>query len=353
MNQPKVYIIIVNWNGWRDTIECLESVFRLNYQNYTVIVCDNDSTDCSIEHISAWANGCLNSWVKTDNPLRTLTYPPIDKPIPFRNHKSTSEYDCNRHEVPLVFIKNSQNLGFAGANNVALRSILNTDYFDYVWLLNNDTVVHPDSLNQQVAKMMNRVEAGICGSTLFFYDQVELVQSQGGSVYNKWLGVAAPIGANKSKSSILSEAEVEHQINYVAGASMLISRKFLLDIGLMSEDYFLYYEEIDWAVRGSKLFHLCYAEKSIVYHKEGASIGSSSISKNRSIISEYFMTRNRFRFTYKFYPYALPFVYLGFIMTVFNRIRRREWGKIIPILTASLLFMKQSECYSPRNPSQH
>lgn len=348
MNHSKVYIVIVNWNGWSDTIECLESVFRLVYENYTVIVCDNGSSDGSLQHIKAWAEGNLDSWVTKDNPLNSLSHPPVSKPIPFLSHESASENDCKGNDAPLILIKNALNLGFAGANNVALRFILKTAHFDYVWLLNNDTVVHPDALTFLVERMMESSEAGMCGSTLFFYDHNELVQSQGGAVYNKWLGIARPIGANKLKEGMLSTAEVEKQINYVAGASMLVSRNFLLNIGLLSEDYFLYYEEIDWAVRGERFFNLVYAEKSVVYHKEGASIGSSVISKNRSILSEYFMIRNRFLFTTKFFPYFLPFVFAGFIITLLNRIRRREWNKILPVLVAPLHFIEKFELYTPK-----
>lgn len=346
MSFEKVYIIIINWNGWGDTIECLESVFRLNYLNYTVIVCDNDSSDNSVEHIKAWADGHLNLWTRADNPLRPMTFPSIIKPIPFIiSDNSTDDLSC-KCEVPLVIIRNSRNIGFAAANNVGLRYALNNMDLGYAWILNNDTVVLPDSLQHLIESMREDCTVGICGSTLLYYDKPNLIQSQGGSGYNKWLGTANAIGVNKSIDQMLGATEVARQIDYVAGASMLISQKFILNIGLMSEDYFLYNEEIDWAVRGNKSYKLGYAEKSIVYHKEGASIGSSIESKSRSVISEYFMIRNRFKFTSKFFPYALPFVFAGFVITLINRVRRREWNKIIPIMSAALFFKKQRTRYS-------
>ncbi|WP_211325081.1 glycosyltransferase family 2 protein [Hydrogenothermus marinus] len=79
----KVYIIILNYNGWADTIECLESVLRNDYPNYQVIVVDNDSPNNSMEYIKAWAEGKLDVWVKPNHSLRYLSHPPIKKPIPY------------------------------------------------------------------------------------------------------------------------------------------------------------------------------------------------------------------------------------------------------------------------------
>lgn len=340
MNNPKVYVVILNWNGWGDTIECLESVFRLNYQNYTVIVCDNDSSDNSFERIKAWAEGSLDVWSNTNNSLRSASYPPVDKPIPFMDLEISSVDEIVKHEIPLVLIKNSSNLGFAAGNNVGLRYVIKEDDFEYVWLLNNDTVVQPDALQHLVERMREKPSAGICGSTLYYYDKTELVQSQGGSTYNKWLGFAKQISFKKPSNQLLSIDEVERQIDYVAGASMLVSRNFLLDIGLMSEDYFLYFEEIDWSVRGTKNYQLGYAEKSIVYHKEGASIGTSPVSKNRSVMSEYFLVRNRFIFTLKYFPFTIPTIFAVFLIILINRIRRGEWNKVLPVLTAALFWQK-------------
>ncbi len=80
---PKVYIIILNYNGWADTIECLESVLRNDYPNYQVIVVDNNSPNNSMEYIKAWAEGKLDVWVNPNNPLRKLSSPPVSKSIPY------------------------------------------------------------------------------------------------------------------------------------------------------------------------------------------------------------------------------------------------------------------------------
>ena len=101
---PKVAIIILNWNGWRDTIKCLESVFRIDYPNYQIIVLDNNFPNNSMECIKVWAKGKLDVWIKPNNPLRHLSYPPIKNPVPYvfynreeaekgRNKELESHYD--------------------------------------------------------------------------------------------------------------------------------------------------------------------------------------------------------------------------------------------------------------------
>ena len=82
MKYSKVYIIILNYNGWADTIECLESVLKNDYPNYQVIVVDNNSPNNSMEYIKAWAEGKLDVWVKPAHPLRHLSFPLVKKPIP-------------------------------------------------------------------------------------------------------------------------------------------------------------------------------------------------------------------------------------------------------------------------------
>jgi len=86
MSLPKVYIIILNYNGWIDTLECLESVLRSDYQNYQAIVVDNNSSDNSLEYLKMWAEGKLSIIIDDKNPLKNLSFPPITKPIPYINY---------------------------------------------------------------------------------------------------------------------------------------------------------------------------------------------------------------------------------------------------------------------------
>src|SRR3990172_7009722 len=116
----KVYILIVNWNGWGDTVECLESVFRNDYPDYQVIVCDNGSEDGSLDLIRAWAEGNLDVFVPEDNPLRRLSIPPFAKPVPWveldREQAETGGAGA-RDGARLILVQTGANLGFAGGDN--------------------------------------------------------------------------------------------------------------------------------------------------------------------------------------------------------------------------------------------
>jgi GT2 family glycosyltransferase len=120
-------------------------------------------------------------------------------------------------------------------------------------------------------------------------------------------------------------------MNYIEGASMLASRQFLEEIGLLCEDYFLYFEEADWAIRAEGRFRLAYAPGSIIYHKVGGSIGTSSNPAKMSYISDYFNIRNRLLFTRRFYPAALPTVYLILFGSMLLRILLGKWDRAVMI----------------------
>lgn len=332
---PKVFILILNWNGWKDTIECLESVFRIDYPAYRVIVCDNASEDGSLEHIKSWAEGRLDVAIPMDTPLRHLSFPPVPKPIPY------VQYDREQAEkggdpavdVPLTLIQTGGNLGFAGGNNVGLRYALARGDFDYVWLLNNDTVVRPGALARMADRMSEKPGAGMCGSTLFYYHEPDKVQLLGGLTHNKWLGISRHIGQYQSATLGTDGRHVERQMAYVAGASMLVSKSFLEDVGLMCEDYFLYGEELDWILRAKGCYALAYAPESLVYHKVGSTTGDSNHrGGEKSIASDYFLIRSRLMITHKFFPCALPTVYLGLALTLSNRARRRQWNRLSLVL---------------------
>jgi GT2 family glycosyltransferase len=332
-----VYIVIVNWNGWRDTLECLESVFRNRYPRYRVVVCDNGSSDCSLEHIRAWAEGRAKVPVNDHPVLSPLVRPPVAKPI---RHavltRSAAEQGGpaagGAGVPPLLLIDTGANLGFAGGCNVGLRYAMRQPDCAYVWLLNNDTVVDPDALCALVRRLASRPDAGQCGSRLLHYDNTAIVQTLGGARYDKWLGRGRPIGAGQRAATAVDLASVEAGMSYVAGASLCVTRAFVEQIGLLDESYFLYYEELDWAARSRERFALACADDSIVYHKGGASTGYDRNGVQSNPAADFFSLRNRLRFTWRYAPEALPTVLLGMGVAVFNRIRRRQLGRIPTIL---------------------
>jgi len=298
---PKVHIVLLNWNGWEDTVECLESVLRLDYDNFRVVVCDNDSRDESIEKIKAWANGELAA-PRSSAALDRTSFPPVLKPVCYTEYSRMGAEGAalSDQAAQITLIQTGANLGFAGGNNVGIRYAL-AQGAEYVWLLNNDTVVDYDALAKLVERASVDKAVGIVGSTLRFYGDPDRLQALGGATFVPWRCRAQPIGIGSLYSEISPERqrEIEQQTAYVIGASMLVSRSFLETVGLICEDYFLYYEELDWACRATGKFKLAYAPESHVFHKVGAAAG------NGSLFSLGFMFRSRLRFMKTFFPHLL------------------------------------------------
>lgn len=325
---PKVYIVILNWNGWRDTVECLESVFRLHYNHFQVVVCDNDSHDDSLAHVRAWAEGDAPVRVDEKHPLQRLSFPNVPKPIPLAE-LSRTHAEAHRPsplQEPLVLIQTGGNLGFAGGNNVGLRFVLQQGDAEYVWLLNNDTVVEPDALSALVEQCTTQSQTGrpfTCGSLVCFYSDPEVVQALGGSKFNQRTGIASQtLGRFQRRSDPVNHAQVAQTLDYITGCTWLLPIAFLREVGLMEEGYFLYYEEIDWTLRAGHRYGLTYAPDSVVYHKEGSSIGSKTMHRAPSLLAEYYMTRSKVRFMRRFFPWKLPVVYALSLAQALNRIKQ-------------------------------
>lgn len=336
----RVYIIVLNYNGWFDTIECLESLLRLDYDNYRLIVIDNASADGSSEKISLWANGDLDVWRPPFSRLRPLIHPPVSKPLnKIELTRQQAESGADSAKSPpdsLIFIHSDHNLGFAGGNNIGIRYALGDPECAFVWLVNNDTVVELDALSQMVRRLAQKPKAGLCGSSLLYYHQPDMVQALAGATYNRWLATTRHIGAMQVIDTGIDPESVERRLSYIIGASVLLTRKFLEQVGLMSEDYFFYFDELDWSTRARGRFTLAYAPASFVYHKEGRTIGADRQAWNKSRRADYYWIRNRLRVTRRFFPYALPLVYLSLLGAIFNRIRRQQWDRVPMILRIAL-----------------
>jgi hypothetical protein len=334
IQNKKVYIVILNWNSWQDTVECLESVFHLHYPAFQVIVCDNASSDDSLHKIKMWARGEQSVYsLSKDERLTNLISRSVQKPIgyaEFDRVEAERGGTVNDREFPLILIQTGKNLGFAGGNNVGIRYALRRDDFDYLWILNNDTLVDPQALSFLVQKMESEPGAGICGSKLLYYHRPDEIESAGGSRYEKSRAWTYHLESGEPASKQLNEDDISGKMSYVDGASMLVTRNFLNQIGLMSEDYFLYYEELDWAIRSRNHFTMTFSENSIVYHKHGATVIPGSI------IAAYFLCRNRVLITKKYFPLWLPII----ICRVFYELMRSLYPRktiLLRIILCSLI----------------
>src|SRR4051812_20016757 len=142
MTQPRVGILLVNWNGWKDTLECLESVFRLDYENFVVVLCDNASTDGSVEQIREWSRGTASPATVAD-ARRGQPAGVSQRPITMAEltRADAEAGGANVRGARLVLVHNGANLGFAEGNNVGIRYLVGQPDIDFVWMLNNDVVV--------------------------------------------------------------------------------------------------------------------------------------------------------------------------------------------------------------------
>jgi GT2 family glycosyltransferase len=289
-----VAVIIVNYKNPTDTIVCLESLFNNDGPIGQVFVVENGSHDDSSVKMKEW----------------------------IMNHDKSKK---------VKLIVSVTNLGFAGGNNLALKEALSNPNFGYFWFLNNDTLVTSDSCLALRKALEENPKIGLVGSKIRYSWDPDRLQGIGGK-FNPFFATTKCIGNNEID---IGQWDHHPNIDLPIGASMMASREFVEKVGLMDESYFLYFEEIDWSVRGRKCgFKPHFTPGSVVYHKEGSSIGTSHRPKERSSKSDYFELRNRIRFTAKNHSLFLPSVILGFIPVFINRIRRRQWGRIPLVLKA-------------------
>lgn len=289
MNQPLVDIIVLNWNGGSDTAECLRSLSNLNYKNFNVIVVDNASHDDSVSIIEKTIDLLPRRSAK--NHFKKVEVVTQDSAL------LRAEHDCS-----YTLLISPENGGFAAGNNHGVRFALTNQTCEYIWLLNNDVEVHPDALSA----LVRRSDHAVCaiGSVLVFHDTRDTVQCVGGVAFNIKRASGTQIGQGSRWYPQASYAEPRN-MTYIAGASMLVKTETIRRGGLMDERYFLYFEEIDWAFQLQNEGKLAVATDSIVFHKEGASIGTSSRGK-RSETSQYYLSRNLVLFYRKWHPLLMP-----------------------------------------------
>ena len=217
---PVVFCVLVNWNGWADTLACIASLLAQDYSALHVVIVDNGSTDGSAERIRE-------------------AYPQV------------------------AVLETGANLGFARGTNHGTRYALQQGA-DFVWMLNNDTIVPSDTCSKLVSKAQQHPEAGMVGSVLYTMTAPRAVQAWGGGELSVWLG----------RSRHFMSPEEFGPTGYLTFASVLIPREVLYRVGVLYEGMFLYWEDGDYGIRVNKAgYKLIVAEDTAILHKEGASSG--------------------------------------------------------------------------------
>ncbi|NIB39709.1 glycosyltransferase family 2 protein [Pseudomaricurvus alkylphenolicus] len=328
MSSNCTYVVILNWNSWGDTIACLESVFLSRAARFRVVVCDNQSTDTSLSSIAAWARGEIAAPSPKHPRLRRLVGH-CSRPIAYSQLTATEVNSAGASDegASLVIIDNEANLGFAGGNNVGIRFALAQEDMTHIWLLNNDTIIDPDCLANMQKRLAAEKAPSACGSIIHFFDQPETIQAIGGNRFNKRTGVAMQSAGRFKKEQDIGDCKAaENEIDYISGCSWMMPRCLLEEVGLLNENYFLYYEEIDWFTRAGNYCQRCVAKDAHVYHREGGSIGSPTWQRRTpSLIADYHVFRSKHLFMRRYYPGSMIWCYLSSWAEVGKRLLRRQY----------------------------
>lgn len=290
---PRVSIIILNWNGWKDTIECLESVYQINYPNYDIIVVDNNSENNSIDRIKEYAEGNLevtSKFLKHSGWNKPIHYIEYSSEEIEAGHEKETEIANLASWRKLILIKNGKNHGFAEGNNIAIRYALKALNPGYILLLNNDTVVDEVFLDELVKIAESDESIGLVGPKVYYYDcegKTDVINFAGG-VINWFLGTPTHLGLNIQDNGQFNEVK---SVDFITGAALCIRSEVFEKVGLLNSKYFAYWEDADFCVRAhEQSYKLVYIPSSKIWHKV------SSSSKTISGFSLYQITRNMFWF---------------------------------------------------------
>ncbi len=273
--EPAVSIIVLNYNGRDDTLACLRSLEHLMYGNVSIILVDNASSDGSVDAI------------RTAHPHVTL-------------------------------IETGANLGFTGGNNVGIRYALDHGA-NYILLLNNDTVVAPDFLNLMVEVMERDPSIGVTGPMIYYYSAPETIWSAGGEI--DWShGTTRMIGLNEEDLSQYGLAP--RQTDFVTGCALMARRSVWEKVGLLDDQFFMYYEETEWCVRVNRSgCKIMLVPAAMIWHK--ISIEDRAVSPR----TYYYMTRNRLLFLHKTRAGTLTWAYIlsEYLRTFMSWSLRSKW----------------------------
>ncbi len=265
--KPKVYIVVLNYNGKIDTLECLESIFRISYSNFQVILVDNNSEDGSVEAVR------------------------------------------KKFGRRVGIIQNKLNLGFAEGNNVGIRKALKGSA-DYILILNNDTVVNPNFLDILLKNVQTHPGFVVFSPQIRKYPEKNKIWYGGGRFI--W-PLASVEMFNRGHLINKTKLKKPTQVSFVSGAAMLVKASVFKKVGVLDKKFFLYWEETDWEARALRVgMKFLYVPDAVIWHKVGASSGGAKNPK-----MQYYFWRNNLLFARKNLPF---YFWPSFLLFYFGRI---------------------------------
>jgi GT2 family glycosyltransferase len=226
MTNPLVYIIVLTWNGKKDTLECLSSLKQLVYPNYRVLVVDNASVDGSTEQVKS-------------------QFPDVE------------------------LIVNKDNFRFAGGNNVGIEYALSKNA-DYILLLNNDTIVDPNFITELVTTAESDSQIGIVGPKMYYYTDPKRIWYAGGKI-EWWKGWISHIGIREIDNEQYCQTK---ETDFISGCCVLVKREVVETIGILDTAYYIYGEDVDWCIRAFRAgYRLIFEPRAKIWHKLSVSTG--------------------------------------------------------------------------------
>ena len=257
-----VSIIVLNWNGWEDTIECLESLYQINYPNYDIIVVDNGSNNESLIKIKEYAKGKLTvesdffEYNPENKPLKIIEYSLND--LNFTECQPIEGFPSNKK---LTLIKNDKNDGYAIGNNIGLKYVLNNLKSDYIVTINNDTVVDKDFLKYMVEYVKNNDKIGLIGPKICYYGEPNEVWFAGGNF--RLLSCDIPNIQNYDDIC---------EVGFITGCIHFFRADVLKKIGLYDSTYAPGYDNLEICFRTKNIgYKTFYIPQSEIWHKVGRS----------------------------------------------------------------------------------
>ncbi|TDT73652.1 hypothetical protein BDE40_2426 [Litoreibacter halocynthiae] len=280
--------IIVTYNSAGYILDCLQSLCQAKAVDLRIVLVDNASHDATVQVVRNWAA---------------------------------------QTKLEISLIQAPKNLGFAGGVNLGLTRLLNDPQLDRFWILNPDCTVPSHT---PAALSRAPLPFALLGHRIAYQGQPPQIQIDGGRI-NRWTGATQNI--NIGKDAVTTPHPDQSDLDFISGASMVASRSFVEQAGLMPEQYFLYYEEVDWAQRRGAL-PLAICKDAVVYHSAGASIGSPTLSRGPSPISAYFKHRGRLMFMARHNLLRVPIAYLFGWGKIIQHALRRQFTPIPAIVRA-------------------
>lgn len=221
---PSLAIIIVNWNSFEVTANCLETLRILEYPNYKTVVVDNGSNDDSVAELGK-------------------RFPEV------------------------ILLQNSENLGFTGGNNTGIQYALDQG-FEYIMLLNNDTLVPPGFASSLIGRLEANPQLGAVQPKIMYNQERHVIWNAGG-IFEPFFFLFKTCGLDETDQG---QYDTPGEVDWITGCCFLTRRSIVEKIGLLDQKFFIYYEDSDWSFKIKQLgYRLFYEPSALVYHEVGMS----------------------------------------------------------------------------------